>query len=104
MNGCNFNGSTLTNDVFKGFSFREVIMFNNDLSAVAADAFDDSIHEMTLFEFTDPITDFPLRRLTFKYSIHNFLITVKFMLINREPVQQTYISDALYYSIFFLIF
>nr|XP_045583877.1 oplophorus-luciferin 2-monooxygenase non-catalytic subunit-like [Procambarus clarkii] len=53
-----FDGETLTADVFNGFTFREVIMFNNNLKAVETEAFSASINDLTIFEFSDPDTEF----------------------------------------------
>ncbi|XP_069177859.1 oplophorus-luciferin 2-monooxygenase non-catalytic subunit [Procambarus clarkii] len=55
-----FDGETLTADVFNGFTFREVIMFNNNLKAVDTEAFSASINDLTIFEFSDPDTVFTI--------------------------------------------
>lgn len=63
INDCNFVGETLTKDIFEGFTFREVIMFNNKLDGIDADTFSDSVQDLTFFEFSDPIPSFPLSDL-----------------------------------------
>ncbi|XP_053652512.2 oplophorus-luciferin 2-monooxygenase non-catalytic subunit isoform X1 [Cherax quadricarinatus] len=63
INDCNFTEGTLTKDIFEGFTFREVIMFNNKLNEVEVGIFSDSVQDLTFFEFSDPIPSFPLSNL-----------------------------------------
>ncbi|XP_042223045.1 uncharacterized protein LOC121867251 [Homarus americanus] len=55
-----FSNGSLTKEVFNGFSFREVIMYDNNLISVEPTAFEDSYAELSFFEFSDDMETFPL--------------------------------------------